>query len=275
MLASPVLSTALRLLPFVGLLAAALPSQQSFGSALELSRRGPALPPFNPDPSPNLPLLSFDAGGNFKVAIVTDTHLLDGQNNSQILADQSEAAVRTYLVQENPNFVVHLGDLISGEAANNTRDVENGVVQILRPMSDARIPFSTTKGNHDNDVYSTHSSITDLEHKHFPRQSYTRKAPKGVGESVGYGQEGTGTDTYWLGVYGNEKAKRGSRPELLLWFLDSRSGKTLRKFNNTGIEDWIHESVAPVSTLCDRARNRSTKSDQSWYPSGSSQRPQA
>lgn len=56
-----------------------------------------------------------------------------------------------------------------------------------------RIPFSTTKGNHDNDVYSTHGQITDYEHELAPQLTYTRKAPAGVGG----GSNGEGSDNYW------------------------------------------------------------------------------
>ena len=96
--------------------------------------RAPCSPAISQPPKSHLRPLSFDAHGQFKIAIVTDTHLLDGQNSSQILAAQSEAAVRTYLAQERPDFVVHLGDLVSGEAATSASDVEKAIVQILRPM---------------------------------------------------------------------------------------------------------------------------------------------
>ncbi|KDN52541.1 hypothetical protein K437DRAFT_186642 [Tilletiaria anomala UBC 951] len=86
--------------------------------------------------------------------------------------------------------------------------------------------------------------ITDYERNHFPAHSYTRKAPAGVGSGSGAAQAGTGSDNYWVPIYGNASAQRGSRPELLLWFFDSRSGKTMKKFNNTQIPDWIDQSVA-------------------------------
>ena len=109
---------------------------------------------------------------------------------------------------------------------------------------DANVPFSTTKGNHDNDVYSTHELISKWEQKHFPRHSYTQIAPPGVGSGSGPGEAGTGSDNYWLPIYARAPdAVHNERPALLLWFLDSRSGKTTLAFNNTEVDDWIHPSV--------------------------------
>lgn len=42
---------------------------------------------------------------------------------------------------------MHLGDLVSGEVAKSADEVSAAVKQILKPIVDASIPFSTTKGN--------------------------------------------------------------------------------------------------------------------------------
>lgn len=107
------------------------------------------------------------------------------------------------------------------------------------PIDDAGIPFSTTKGNHDNDKYSTHGSITDIEKHYFAKLSYTRKAPKDIGGGD------TGTDNYWVPVYDNEEnASKGNVPKLLLWFFDSRSGNELISKGSAQIDDWVDYSVA-------------------------------
>lgn len=178
--------------------------------------------------------------GSFKIMVVTDTHLLDDQTvpgNASNVSRASAAAAATYLATETPDFVVHLGDIVSGEAANSTADVRGAVRQILAPIVRAGIPFATAKGNHDNDVYSTHAAITDMEHELAPHLSYTRKAPRGVGGGA------TGSDNYWLPVYGPECAT--GPPALLLWFFDSRSGRTLKSQGSMAIDDWVDASVAP------------------------------
>jgi hypothetical protein len=101
------------------------------------------------------------------------------------------------------------------------------------------VPFATAKGNHDNDKYSTHGLITDIEKKYFSGLSYTRKAPQGIGGGD------TGTDNYWIPIYESKsKSKKGHRPALILWFFDSRSGKELLSRGNAKIDDWVDYSVA-------------------------------
>lgn len=60
---------------------------------------------------------------------------------------KSADAVTTYIQQKKPNYAVHLGDLVSGEVAKDANEVSAAVKQILTPIVNAGIPFSTTKGN--------------------------------------------------------------------------------------------------------------------------------
>lgn len=179
---------------------------------------------------------------SFKVMVITDTHLLDDQTvpgNASNVARASTKAVQTFVKQERPDFVVHLGDLVSGEAANDTEQVRHAVRQILSPMVERGVPFSTVKGNHDNDKYSTHGAITDIEKQFAPRLSYTRKAPNGVG-----GGE-VGTDNYWVPIFGPGPVDaQKTAPKLLLWSFDSRAGKQLKAQGNGPIDDWVDQTVA-------------------------------
>lgn len=101
----------------------------------------------------------------------------------------------------------------------------------------AKIPFSTTKGNHDNDKYSTHGFITDIEKNLSSTLSYTRKSPPGIGGGD------VGTDNYWLPIYeGSHRSQ--SKPSLLLWFFDSRSGKQMLSKGSAQIDDWVDSSVS-------------------------------
>ncbi|PWN32973.1 Metallo-dependent phosphatase [Meira miltonrushii] len=201
----------------------------------------------------NLPLLQFKpctsrlpsqgpSSSSFKVMVITDTHLLDDQTvpgNASNVARASRNAVRTYISQEQPDFVVHLGDMISGEAANNTKDVQSAIREILSPMKDKRIPFSTTKGNHDNEKYSTHGSITDIERNYAPSLSYTRKAPANVG-----GGE-YGTDNYWIPIFqAGPVDPNKTAPKVLLWFFDSRAGRKMLSQGYGPVNDWVDDSVA-------------------------------
>jgi hypothetical protein len=95
------------------------------------------------------------------------------------------------------------------------------------------------KGNHDNDKYSTHGLLTDIERNLSSSLSYTRKAPSGIGGGD------TGTDNYWIPIYENtQSSKTSARPSLLLWFFDSRSGKEMISRGSAQIDDWVDASVA-------------------------------
>jgi predicted MPP superfamily phosphohydrolase len=91
------------------------------------------------NPYPNQRALHFNKHSAFKVVVITDTHLLDDQNvagNRSNVNYATTSAVETYLEVEKPDFVVHLGDIISGEVAKNTSDVVGAVRQVLSPMGE-------------------------------------------------------------------------------------------------------------------------------------------
>jgi hypothetical protein len=91
------------------------------------------------DPYPDHRPLYFSRDGTFKLLILTDTHLLDDQDvhgNASNVNRASTDAVESYLEMEMPDFVVHLGDLISGERAKNEEEVVGAIRQILGPLSE-------------------------------------------------------------------------------------------------------------------------------------------
>lgn len=124
------------LLAFVGLALSLSIPQESFSTTSPSSRAAPL------DPYPLQPLLSFGASNvkKFKLLIITDTHLLDDQTvpgNASNVSRASTDAVRQYLEAEKPDYVVHLGDLVSGEVANSSAQVRDAVRQILGPAGEA------------------------------------------------------------------------------------------------------------------------------------------
>jgi len=172
---------------------------------------------------------------------------------------------------------------VSGEVAKSADEVSAAVKQILKPIVDASIPFSTTKGNvsevdqilqggseaeravlslsstlsdflqHDNDIYSTHESITTYEKELSSTLSYTRN---------GGNFDQYASDTYWVPVYKDKSAQKGSKPSLLLWFFDSRAGHTLG--GQGGVDGWVDPAVG------DWINSESQKMEASWgsLPSG-------
>lgn len=168
-----------------------------------------------------------DAG--FKIMVVSDTHVLDGQGsqapeNVTRITSQTTQALERYIAMERPDFIVHNGDLLSGEAANSTQDVREAMQQLLKPIVQAQIPFASSKGNHDNDKYSTHASLTDLEVEIAGPLARSKKAGKVVVDGDTHG-----SDNYWVPIYPSASSnhQQDRRPAFLLWFFDSRSGKTM------------------------------------------------
>ncbi|CAL1709282.1 unnamed protein product [Somion occarium] len=185
------------------------------------------------DPYPNKPRITFRPDGTFKITVFSDLHY--GENPwddwGPIQDINSARLMRTVLSSENPDFVVLNGDLITGE--NTFRENSTSLIdEIVAPLNEAKIPFSSTHGNHDNQANISHIEEIYREQRVAPL-SYTRTAPSGIG-----GQNGPGT--YWIPVYTRASDRT---PSLILWFFDSRGGF----FEPTGSEpvpDWVDDTVA-------------------------------
>ncbi|KAJ8689638.1 hypothetical protein PTI98_012521 [Pleurotus ostreatus] len=185
------------------------------------------------DPYPNKPRITFKNDGTFKITVFSDLHF--GENPwddwGPVQDANSLKLMRTVLPSERPDYVVINGDLITGE--NTFRENSTSLIdEIMGPINEAKIPFSSTQGNHDNQANITHLEEIQRELRVAP-MSYTRTAPKGVG---GAGGEGN----YWVPVYYSVHDKV---PALILWFFDSRGGFSPGKTSQP-VDDWVDESVA-------------------------------
>ncbi|KII84523.1 hypothetical protein PLICRDRAFT_351516 [Plicaturopsis crispa FD-325 SS-3] len=185
------------------------------------------------NPYPNKPRLTFRPDGTFKLTVFSDLHY--GENPWDDWGPQQDVnstrLMRTVLGDEKPDYVVLNGDLITGE--NTFRENSTSLIdEIVAPLVEAKIPFSSTHGNHDNEPNITHLEEIRREQRDAPL-SYTRTAPPGIG-----GEEGPGT--YWVPVY--NKVSDNS-PAFVLWFFDSRGGWSPGK-NSTPVPDWVDSTVA-------------------------------
>ncbi|KAH6891872.1 Metallo-dependent phosphatase-like protein [Coprinopsis sp. MPI-PUGE-AT-0042] len=189
------------------------------------------------DPYPALgkPRITFNDDGTFKVTVFSDLHF--GENEEGPWGPEqdlnSTRVMKRVLKDEKPGYVVLNGDLVTGE---NTfkENVTSYLDQIIAPLNDAHVPFSSTQGNHDNQVNVTHLEEILHEQKLAPL-SYTRVAPRNVG-----GQQGEGN--YWVPVYRSHSAVT---PDLILWFFDSRGGfAASADQGQTPVPDWVDSSVA-------------------------------
>ncbi|KAG5726696.1 putative inactive purple acid phosphatase 16 [Termitomyces sp. T112] len=185
------------------------------------------------DPYPGKPRVTFRPDGTFKLTMFSDLHY--GENPWDVWGPEqdfnSTRLMNTVLKDEQPDYVVLNGDLITGE--NTFRENSTTLIdEIVAPLNVVKVPFSSTQGNHDNQANISHAEEILREQKVAPL-SYTRMAPTGVG-GVG------GPGNYWVPVY---KQKTDASPALILWFFDSRGGFSLGA-NSTSVSDWVDTSVA-------------------------------
>ncbi|THH04195.1 hypothetical protein EW145_g5704 [Phellinidium pouzarii] len=203
----------------------------------------------NLDPYAGKPRVTFRKDGTFKITVFSDLHF--GENPWDAWGPEQDVnstrLMRTVLRDEQPDYVVINGDLITGE--NTFRENSTNLInEIMIPINEAQVKFSSTYGNHDNEANITHFEEIQRELEVAPR-SYTRLAPPGVG-----GEEGPGN--YWVPVYTKE---RDAVPSLVMWFFDSRGG-----FNEgTGtvaVPDWVDKTVA------DWVERETTAMNDAWGP---------
>ncbi|THG97318.1 hypothetical protein EW026_g4657 [Hermanssonia centrifuga] len=180
-----------------------------------------AAPVYNPrqlslpsqlNPYPTKPRLSFRPDGTFKITVFSDLHF--GENAWDVWGPQQDVnstrLMRKVLADEKPDYVFINGDLITGE--NTFR--ENSTVyidEIVAPLNEVKVPFSSTHGNHDNQANITHLEEILREQRDAPL-SYTRVAPPGVGGEYGPGN-------YWVPIYAHPA---DFQPALIIWAFDSR-----------------------------------------------------
>lgn len=95
------------------------------------------------------PALKFNADKKFKIIQFTDVHYIDGDPRS---AGSLENIAET-LDAEKPDLVIITGDVIYGKPA------EAGMRAVLRPISERKIPFAVTYGNHDDEFDMTREEL--------------------------------------------------------------------------------------------------------------------
>ncbi|KAF8877196.1 hypothetical protein BD779DRAFT_1558559 [Infundibulicybe gibba] len=138
--------------------------------------------------------------------------------------------MRAVLPDERPDYVFASPTILCGYTFKE--NATTLIDEIVAPLNSAKIPFSSSHGNHDNQANITHLEEIMREQQVSPL-SYTRIAPPGVG-----GEGGPGN--YWVPVYRNSADRA---PVLILWFFDSRGGVSPNP-NPTALPDWVDASVS-------------------------------
>ena len=167
--------------------------------------------------------------GTFHIAIFSDLHY--GENESTFGPPQdisSAALMRQVLAQEQPDFVVLNGDLITGEntfALNSTGYVD----EIVAPLVQGGYCWASTYGNHDSKYNLSREALYAEEQKY--TNAYTQHGPAGT----------DGVTNYVLEVYSPVTTGHIPGPMALLWFFDSRGGSAYQSLpaNVDNIDNYV------------------------------------
>ena len=158
------------------------------------------------------PPLALSRDNTFHVAVFADLHYGENESTFGIAADRkSTALMRQVLSQEQPDFVVLNGDLITGEntfAFNSTKYVD----EIVAPLVEGGYSWASTYGNHDS-KYNLSREALYTEEKAYTG-CYTGRGPTGS----------DGVTNYVLPIFPFGSARSTQKPIALLWFFDSRGG---------------------------------------------------
>lgn len=98
------------------------------------------------------PVLKFNKEGQFKIVQFTDVHFKFGNPASDVALER----INEVLEAERPDLVVFTGDVIYAEPA------DKGLRQVLEQVSNRKIPFIVTFGNHDDEQGVARTPLYDL-----------------------------------------------------------------------------------------------------------------
>ena len=166
---------------------------------------------------------------SFHIAIFSDLHYGENESTFGIPADKNSAALmRQVLSQEQPDFVVLNGDLITGEntfAFNSTGYVD----QIVAPLVQGGYTWASTYGNHDSKYNLSREALYAEEKKY--GSAYTQHGPAGT----------DGVTNYVLPVFPAITNGGSQTPVALLWFFDSRGGSEYQSLpaNVDNIDNYV------------------------------------
>lgn len=147
------------------------------------------------------PTLKFNADKKFKIVQFTDLHVKWQDARSAVAFER----INQVLDEEQPDFVIFTGDIIySAPALDNMR-------QVLRTVSDRKIPFSIVFGNHDNEQGASKEELLKVAES-LPYSLTADEVP-----------ELSGVGNYALTV----ESAEGDKPAAVLYCIDSNTYSTI------------------------------------------------
>ena len=173
--------------------------------------------------------LNLDENNSFQISVFSDLHFGENESSFGIPADINSAALmRQVLSQEQPDFVVLNGDLITGEntfAFNSTGYVD----EIVAPLVEGGYSWASTYGNHDSKYNLSREALYAQEKKY--ASAYTQHGPVGT----------DGVTNYVLSLFPPNTTGSSQIPVALLWFFDSRGGSEYQSLpaNVDNIDNYV------------------------------------
>ncbi|WP_321518809.1 metallophosphoesterase family protein [uncultured Bacteroides sp.] len=152
----------------------------------------------------------------FKIIQFTDIHW-NSDHKYKIYNDSTEMMMRQVIEAEKPDLVILTGDISVSKGA------KEGWEQVTRPMTDLKVPFAVTFGNHD-----TESDMPKLE-----VLKYLQSNPFNLTQDSGEEVDGVGNST--LAV----KSSESDKDSWLIYLFDSHA---YTNDSIMGYYDWIKKS---------------------------------
>lgn len=103
------------------------------------------------------PVLSFK-NGTFKIIQFTDLHWIKGHEYAAY-NDSTVQLMHRLIQEEQPDLVIITGDVVVSKGA------EEGWKEVIRPMTDLKVPFAIVFGNHDTESDMPKNEVLQLLQK--------------------------------------------------------------------------------------------------------------
>lgn len=152
-------------------------------------------------------VLKFNQEGKFKIIQFTDVHNIYNDARSKVALQR----IKEVLNVEKPDLVIITGDVIYGKPA------EEGFREVLGLVSDFKIPFGVTFGNHDDEQGMTRKQLFDIASSFEYNLTTTAE---GV----------SGSSNYILTVRSNDNTKDAA----ILYCMDSNTYSTIKNIEGYG-----------------------------------------
>ncbi|KAI8813936.1 Metallo-dependent phosphatase-like protein [Cladochytrium replicatum] len=187
------------------------------------------------------PRLRLNDRGEFKISLFADLHF--GEEPSLDWGPAQDIStlncLRTLLSLEEPDFVVLLGDQVTGEFIPNATKYIDMLVQ---PLVEKNTKFSSTFGNHaDSGPNFARKDLLLAELQY--DLSYSQLGPTTI----------HGVSNYWLPVYRHNASESGDdKPAFIMWFLDSNGNASTNSLDDKYIYSdqvsWFRHEHATITS---------------------------